>query len=67
MSQKTIDMNQAIQIQQLSADGVAIKELVRRTGISRKTLRKYLRKIESVKNTLLVDVSSPLPCLILRG
>jgi DNA-binding CsgD family transcriptional regulator len=48
MAQKHIDMNQAKQIQQLSADGVSIKEIVRRTGISRKTVRKYLRKIETI-------------------
>ncbi len=60
MAQKTINMNQAKQIQQLSADGVSIKEIVRRTGISRKTVRKYLRKIESLNNTLLVNVRSSL-------
>jgi transposase len=61
MAQKHIDMNQAKQIQQLSADGVAIKEIVRRTGISRKTVRKYLRKIESIDHTLQVNVSQPIP------
>lgn len=57
MAQKHINMNQAKQIQQLHADGVAIKEIVRRTGISRKTVRKYLRKIESVSHTLQLTVS----------
>jgi DNA invertase Pin-like site-specific DNA recombinase len=52
MAQKHIDMNQAKQIQQLSADGVSIKEIVRRTGISRKTVRKYLRKIESIDHAV---------------
>ena len=61
MAQKHIDMNQAKQIQQLSADGVSIKEIVRRTGISRKTVRKYLRKIESVDHILQVNISNPLP------
>ncbi len=60
MAQKHITMNQAKQIQQLSADGVPIKEIVRRTGISRKTVRKYLRKIKAVDPTLNVDVSPPL-------
>jgi transposase len=48
MTQKTIDMNQVKQVQQLHQDGVAIKEIVRRTGISRKTVRKYLRKMVSI-------------------
>jgi DNA-binding CsgD family transcriptional regulator len=45
MAQKTTDMNQVKQVQQLHQDGIAIKEIVRRTGISRKTVRKYLRKM----------------------
>ena len=61
MAQKYIDMNQAKQIQQLSADGVAIKEIVRRTGVSRKTVRKYLRKIKATEDSLLVNVSHTLP------
>lgn len=47
MAQKTIGMIQAKQIQQLRNDGVPIKEIVRRTGISRKTIKKYLRKLEA--------------------
>ena len=46
MAQKPIDMNLAKQIQQLHNDGVAIKEIVRRIGISRTTVRKYLRIME---------------------
>ena len=48
MAQKSIDMNLAKQVQQLRNDGVAIKEIVRRTGISRKTVRKYLRLMEQL-------------------
>jgi transposase len=48
MAQKAVDMKQIKQVQQLSADGVSIKEIVRRTGISRKTVRKYLRKIAAM-------------------
>lgn len=48
MAQKAVDMNQIKQVQQLREDGVPIKEIVRRTGISRKTVRKYLRQIESM-------------------
>lgn len=47
MAQKSLLMNQAKQIQQLHADGVAIKEIVRRTGVSRKTVRKYLRRLQA--------------------
>ncbi|MEO6646257.1 MAG: hypothetical protein ABIN89_07635 [Chitinophagaceae bacterium] len=54
-------MNQAKQIQQLSADGISIKEIVQRTGISCKTVRKYLRRIENMEHALQVNVSTPLP------
>lgn len=46
MTQKAIDMNQVKQVQQLRKDGVPIKEIVRRVGISRKTVKKYLRRME---------------------
>lgn len=45
MSQQPLEMNRIKQVQQLSADGVANKEIKRRTGISLKTIRKYLRKL----------------------
>ncbi len=48
MTQKAVDMNQIKQVQQLSQDGVPKKEIARRTGISVKTVRKYLRKLEGV-------------------
>lgn len=48
MAQKATDMNRIRQVQQLKADGVPIKEISRRTGISRKTVKKYLRKLEEV-------------------
>lgn len=48
MAQKAVDMNQIKQIRQLKQDGVPIKEIVRRTGISRKTVKKYLRKMELI-------------------
>ena len=47
MAQKAIDMHQLKQVQRLHQDGVAIKEIVRRTGISRKTVKKYLRKLQA--------------------
>ena len=39
-------MEQLKQILQLSKDGVAIREIVRRTGISRNIIRKYLARIK---------------------
>jgi transposase len=45
MSQKPINVNQIKQVHQLWLDGVKIKEIVRRTGISRKTVKKYLRQL----------------------
>jgi transposase len=48
MAQKAIDMNRIRQVQQLRDDGIPIKEIARRTGISRKTVKKYLRKLEEV-------------------
>lgn len=45
MAQKPLDMNQLKQVWQLHSDGVAIKEIARRTGISRKTVKKYLRNL----------------------
>lgn len=41
-------MNQIKQVKQLKQDGVPIKEIARRTGISRKTVKKYLRKMELI-------------------
>lgn len=46
MAQKTLSMNLVKQAQDLSKDGVSIKEIVRRLGISRKTVRKYLRRMQ---------------------
>jgi transposase len=51
MAQKAVDMKQIKQVQQLRADGVAIKEIVRRTGISRKTVKKYLLRMDEVLST----------------
>lgn len=46
MSQKPVNMSQMKQVYQLWQDGISIKEIVRRTGISRKTVRKYLRRLK---------------------
>lgn len=45
MSQKPISMERIKQVHQLWMDGVKIKEISRRTGISRKTVKKYLRQL----------------------
>lgn len=42
MSQKPVEMEQLKQILQLKKDGISIREIVRRTGISRNSVRKYL-------------------------
>lgn len=42
MAQKPIAMEQLKQILQLQSDGVSIREMSRRTGISRNSVRKYL-------------------------
>lgn len=47
MSQKPITMDQLKQILQLKTDGVAIREIVRRTGMSRNSVRKYLSRLDS--------------------
>lgn len=48
MAQKPLDMNQIKQVWQLHNDGVGIKAIARRTGISRKTVKKYLRNLAIV-------------------
>ncbi|MBX3257834.1 MAG: helix-turn-helix domain-containing protein, partial [Chitinophagaceae bacterium] len=42
MAQKPIAMEQLKQILQLQKDGVGVREIARRTGISRNSVRKYL-------------------------
>ena len=42
MSQKPLTMEQLKQVLQLKKDGVGIREIVRRTGISRNAVKKYL-------------------------
>ena len=42
MSQKPIVMEQLKQLLQLKSDGIPIREIARRTGISRNSVRKYL-------------------------
>lgn len=46
MSQKPIAMEQLKQILQLRTDGIASREMARRIGISRNSVRKYLSLLE---------------------
>ena len=52
MSQKPIVMEQLKQILQLSSDGIAIREIARRIGISRNSVRKYLSLLYSASENL---------------
>ena len=51
MAQKPITMEQLKQILQLNQDGVGIREIARRTGISRNSVRKYLLLLKKDKTT----------------
>jgi transposase len=46
MAQKQIVMEQLKQILQLKSDGVGIREIARRLGISRNSVRKYLERLD---------------------
>jgi len=47
MSQKPVTMEQLKQITQLKNDGISIREIARRTGISRNSVRKYLSLLDT--------------------
>lgn len=46
MAQKPITMEQLKQILQLKNDGISIREIARRTGVSRNSVRKYLSQLD---------------------
>ena len=46
MSQKPLTMEQLKQVLQLKKDGVAIREIARRTGISRNAIKRYLYRLD---------------------
>ena len=46
MSQKPLTMEQLKQVLQLKQDGIAIREIARRTGISRNAIKRYLSRLE---------------------
>ena len=56
MAQKPIAMEQLKQILQLQKDGVGIREMARRAGISRNSVRKYLLLLS--KNALTTEEQS---------
>lgn len=47
MSQKPVTMEQLKQILQLKNDGIPIREIARRTGISRNAIKKYLGRLDA--------------------
>ncbi len=58
MSQQPITMEQLKQILQLKNDGVAIREIARRTGISRNSIKKYLSRLEPPLLAVDIDLSN---------
>jgi len=52
MAQKPITMEQLKQILQLKKDGISIREIARRTGISRNSVRKYLSQLDGAASHL---------------
>lgn len=57
MAQKPIAMEQLKQILQLQADGISIREIARRVGISRNSVRKYLSRLITSENNSDVDLA----------
>ena len=51
MAQKPIAMEQVKQVLQLHKDGIAIREIARRVGIDRNTVRKYLSRLRMEEST----------------
>lgn len=45
MAQKPVAMEQLKQVRQLQEDGIPIREIARRVGISRNSVRKYLYRL----------------------
>lgn len=58
MSQKPLTMEQLKQVLQLKKDGVAIREIVRRTGISRNAIKRYLSRLEPPAGDPPVELSN---------
>ena len=58
MAQKPITMEQLKQILQLSLEGVAIREIARRTDVCRNSVRKYLHQFDDITECLYWNYSS---------
>ena len=58
MSQKPLTMEQLKQVLQLKKDGVAIREIARRTGISRNAIKRYLVRLEPPSGDAPVELSN---------
>jgi len=58
MSQKPLTMEQLKQVLQLKQDGVAIREIVRRTGISRNAVKRYLGRLQAPPIDLARELSN---------
>ena len=58
MSQKPIAMEQLKQLLQLKNDGIGIREISRRTGMSRNSVRKYLALLHADQLTESADLSN---------
>jgi DNA-binding CsgD family transcriptional regulator len=52
MAQKPITMEQIKQMLQLYRDGIHIREISRRVGISRNSVRKYLVRVKKIGDNL---------------
>lgn len=52
MAQRPITMEQLKQILQLKSDGISIREIARRTGMSRNSVRKYLSQLDGPTDNL---------------
>lgn len=58
MSQKPLTMEQLKQVLQLSNDGVAIREIARRTGISRNAIKRYLGRLKTPSGDPVEELSN---------
>jgi transposase len=58
MAQKPITMEQLKQILQLKKDGIAIREIVRRTGVSRNAVKKYLARLTPSEGQQVEELSN---------
>lgn len=62
MAQKPIAMEQLKQVLQLQSDGVSIREIARRVGISRNSVRKYLLRLRTSETNSDRDLADKAYC-----